>query len=90
MSIISNVGRKAWTTRTFIAGIYLVLTLGAITVLYPIGLMIGASICGAVDVSEHRLVPRYPHNDEALFLKYIKQGVNIQNLNDCYRPEFLS
>ncbi len=101
MPIISTVGRKAWTTRAVIAGVYLVLTLGAITVLYPFGLMLGSSICSAVDVSEHRLVPRYLFNDDVLFLKYIndrygyfqnfmKQGVNIQNLNDCYRTEFLS
>ena len=101
MPIISHVGRKALTTRLLIGAIYVLLTIGAITVLYPFGLMIGTSVCSAVDMTEHRLIPRYLYDDDALFMKYIndrygyfqnffKQGVNIQNLNHCYRAEFLS
>ena len=37
MPIISHVGRKALTTRLLIGAIYVLLTIGAITVLYPFG-----------------------------------------------------
>ena len=43
MSIISTIGRKSLKVRCLIWSIYLVLTLGALTMIYPFWLMISGT-----------------------------------------------
>ena len=49
MPIISVVGRKQKKVRAFIALLYVLLTLGAITMVYPFVLMISTSFTSPVD-----------------------------------------
>ncbi len=90
MALIPTVGRKTWSMRVLIAGLYLVLTLGAVTMVYPFLIMLATSIKSGVDVNDYTVVPAYFHNDGALFAKYaeIKYAGNIDLINDLYGANF--
>ena len=80
MPILSTVGRKQRKMRLLIAGLYIVLTLGAVTMVYPFLLMISVSFTSPVDQHEFRLIPRYWYDDNVLFRKYEEakydEGIN--------------
>ena len=90
MPIISVVGRKQKKMRMLIGGIYVVLTLGAVTMVYPFILMVSTSFTSYVDQNEFRVVPRYIYNDAALFRKYIelKYNEDIVRYNQWFGLEF--
>ena len=77
MPLISQVGRKAWSVRFLIAGMYALLTLGAVTMAYPFLLMIAMATTGLGEYQEFRVVPRYWVSDAALFKKYLLDTVPI-------------
>ena len=83
MPIISVVGRRQPRMRAFIALLYLVLAVGAVTMVYPFLLMISLSFASPVDQHEFRIVPRYWYRDAPLFRKYLesKYDENIDYLN---------
>ncbi len=56
--------------------IYLVLLVGAVSMVYPFLLMIAGSTKSAVDVAETRVVPRFLVDDEALYQKYVEALFN--------------
>lgn len=76
MPIISTVGRKAKKMRALISALYVLLTLGALTMVYPFLLMVSTSFTSYVDQDEFRPVPRYFYNDEVLFRKYVEAKYN--------------
>jgi len=69
MAIISTIGRRAPRVRAFIAGIYLVLGIGAVTMVYPFLLMLGGTSKSGVDTPDAELVPRFLADDLALYRK---------------------
>ena len=83
MPIISTVGRKQTKMRAFIALLYLLLCLGAVTMVYPFLLMISLSFTSPVDQHEFVIVPRYWRDDAALFRKYLEskydEDINYSN-----------
>ena len=88
MSIISTIGRKSLKVRCLIWSIYLVLTLGALTMIYPFWLMISGTGKSSTDVSELKLIPSYLVNDDAyyrktvasLFNEYVVQAQMLYNM----------
>ena len=72
MPIISIIGRKQKKVRALIAALYIILTVGAVTMVYPFLLMVSTSFTSQVDQNEFRVVPRYFYNDASLYLKYIE------------------
>lgn len=76
MPIISRIGRKDWKVRLLLGAIYLALTMGAVSMVYPFLLMISGSSKSAVDVAENRVVPRFLVEDEALYQKYAEALFN--------------
>jgi ABC-type glycerol-3-phosphate transport system permease component len=76
MAIISTIGRKHWTVRLLIWGIYAGLTLGAASMLYPFGLMIAGSTKSNVDTPDPELIPRYLVDDVALWQKHSEALMN--------------
>ena len=58
MPIIATIGRKHWKVRAQIAGLYALLTAGAVTMVYPFLLMLAGSTKSGVDTTEFRPVPR--------------------------------
>ena len=87
MSIISTIGRKSLKVRCLIWSIYLVLTLGALTMIYPFWLMISGTGKSTTDVAELKLIPAYLVDDAAyyrktvasLFNEYVVQAQNLYN-----------
>jgi multiple sugar transport system permease protein len=76
MPHIAVVGRRGLKTRAMISTIYLVLALGAVTMVVPFWLLISMSFTSNVDSQEFRLIPAYFFSDEALYKKYEESAFN--------------
>ena len=76
MPILSQIGRKHPKTRALIALIYLALIVGGVTMVYPFALMISGSMKSASDVTELDMVPRFLHDDTALYRRYAEALFN--------------
>ncbi len=76
--------------RMLIGGIYLVLSVGAITMVYPFLVMLSTAVKSAVDVNDYAVVPKYLYDKGALFSKYaeIKFAGDIDAVNGYYRADF--
>ena len=71
MPIISLVGRKKPRIRILLTCMYVILTIGAVTMVYPFLLMLGMSITSEVDKNELRIIPTYVTNNVSLYQKYL-------------------
>lgn len=76
MPLISTIGRKSLSVRLLIGGIYLLLILGSITMIYPFMLMIAGSTKSSVDINELRVIPAFLTSDEVLYRKYLESLFN--------------
>jgi len=76
MPIISRVGRKHWRIRSLVALIYIVLILGAVTMVYPFLLMVSGSFKSNIDFNSLDPVPAYWFDDDLLFKKHIEAKYN--------------
>ncbi len=90
MAIIPTCGRKSWKLRLVIAGLYIALSAGAVTMVYPFLLMLASSITSGADVNSYRIVPRYVYDDDALFPKYAEDRYagDIDLINQYYGTDF--
>jgi len=90
MALIPVVGRRTPQMRLFVALLYLVLTLGAITTVYPFLVMIGESLTSDYDKTTFPVVPAYVYNMTSLFGKYAddKYSGDIGLTNASYRTDF--
>lgn len=76
MPHIALVGRKALKTRLLILLIYVVLSLGAVTMVVPFWLMLTSSVTSNVDSHDYRLFPPYLRDDVALYQKFVESAYN--------------
>src|SRR2546430_8709564 len=90
MPIIPAVGRKALRIRLLIAAIYVILSLGAVAMVYPFLLMISTSVTSSTDTNEFRVVPRYLYDLQPLFAKYVddKYAGDLDTINALYHTSF--
>ena len=90
MAIIPTVGRRNWSVRLLIVGIYSILTLGGITMVYPFLVMLSTAVKSSVDVNDYKVLPTYSYSDGALFSKYaeMKFSGDIDQINGYYRADF--
>ncbi len=90
MPIIPTVGRRAFRIRLLIAAIYAILTMGAVTMVYPFLLMLSTSVTSSTDTNEYRVVPRFFYSEDALFAKYVddKYAGEIDTVNALYHSDF--
>lgn len=72
--------------RGLIALLYVVLTLGAVTMVYPFLVMLGASVTSQYDTNSYDLFPRYLHSRPELFGKYAedKYRADMVAINGAY------
>lgn len=70
MPIISRVGRRRWRTRIAVSLLYILLSLGALTTLYPFLLMLSTAMKGPTDQYDNRLIPAYFYDEWELFRKF--------------------
>ncbi|NQU76180.1 MAG: carbohydrate ABC transporter permease [Planctomycetes bacterium] len=93
MPVIPIVGRKSFRTRALIGSLYLVLTIGAITMVYPFMLMLTTATTSIADWREFRLIPDYLTSRIAQFRKYVVEKNSVGTLayqyaqDSWYRPE---
>jgi len=91
MPIISKVGRRSWRVRLLFAGIYSLLIVGSLTMVYPFAIMIAGSFKSQVDVFDYgEIVPRYFFDDVMLYRKHVEQRYNesVRDLNARYRTHY--
>jgi len=72
MPLISTIGRRSWKVRATFAAIYFVLAVGAISMVYPLLLMLSGSAKSETDFAWAGPVPQYLWDDGILWMKYIE------------------
>ena len=70
------VGRRGPKTRLLIAAIYIVLVVGAVSMVVPFWLMVSNSFTSNVDSHDFKLIPAYFINNDALYKKYMESAFN--------------
>lgn len=88
MPLVAPVSYRTWPVRFGMGLLYLFLTLGGITMVYPFALMVSTSFTSEVDSEELRLIPRFLHDDDALHVKYLasKYGTFAGKFNTVVSP----
>lgn len=90
---ISRIGRRSWKVRLGLAVLYLVLSLGAVTTLYPFLLMLSTATKSQSDFNDYapaRLIPAYWRDDAALYVKYLEDRYanNVDELNAAHHADY--
>ncbi|MGB7160355.1 MAG: carbohydrate ABC transporter permease [Tepidisphaeraceae bacterium] len=80
MPIIARVGRRKLSTRLLLAAMYIALTAGALSMLYPFLLMLATSTTSEPDVREFRLIPRFWYDRTALYRRFLHE--KYQSITD--------
>lgn len=99
MPLIPQVGRRSAKVRIVFALLYLALTAGAVTTVYPFLIMLGSSVTSDYDQNRYDIVPAYLREPTALFAKYAEDkyggdpaaisaayGKTFATLQDVQRP----
>ena len=71
MPLFGPVEHRSLGARSWFTSVYVVLTLGSVTMVYPFLLMLGASVTTDLDFEEWRIVPAYLFDDVALYRKWM-------------------
>jgi multiple sugar transport system permease protein len=82
MPLIAPASRRHPRVRALFAALYLLLTAGAFTMIYPFLLLLAGTSKSQVDEHEFRVVPTFLHDDTALYRKQIEALCN-ENLAAC-------
>lgn len=72
MPIISAIGRRSKSARAVILTIYLILCAGAVSMIYPLMLMLSGSVKSDTDYVWIDALPRYLWDDGILWMKYVE------------------
>ncbi|EDM28161.1 Sugar permease [Lentisphaera araneosa HTCC2155] len=76
MSIILLTEKKNFSIRILYACMYLILAVGALSMVYPFLLMVSGSMKSRIDENEFNIVPTYLHDESMLFRKQIESKYN--------------
>ncbi|MAE65908.1 MAG: hypothetical protein CMJ18_16680 [Phycisphaeraceae bacterium] len=71
MPIIPVVGRRSLGTRALLGALYLLLALGAVTMIYPFALMLSTATTGNADWRQFRIIPAYWTSEQEQFRKMV-------------------
>src|SRR5579883_472141 len=90
MALLPTVGRRSTKGRLFIALLYLLLSVGAVTTVYPFLVMLGDSATSEFDQDQNRVIPAYIYSNSALFGKYADDKYNgdINLIGSAYATSF--
>jgi multiple sugar transport system permease protein len=90
MALIPAVGRTSVRMRALILALYLVLALGALTMVYPFVVMLGTSVESQYDINAGSVMPGYLHSTRDLFGKYAedKYRADMTAINKAYGTDF--
>ena len=76
MPIISQIGRRSAKTRMLVYSIYAVLGLGAVTMIYPLMLMLSGTSKSDVDTPDAVMIPKFLRSDDELYKKELEGFFN--------------
>ena len=76
MSLFLQSERKELKVRLLLMVIYIFLTVGAITMIYPFLLMLSGSLKGKLDAFDFDVVPKFLLDDERLYKRYLEHNYN--------------
>ena len=82
MPVIPIVGRRSPKTRMVMALLYGLLTLGALSILYPFGLMLSLSASGRLDYKQFRLLPLVLRGHAERFAYFLSQRYEQESWTD--------
>jgi len=90
--IIGQVGRRSTKVRILNVMIHLVLCLGAISMVYPMLLMLSGSVKSNLDRNEMDPIPNYFTDEVQLFRKYVETKYNekVDQARACHRRNYFS
>jgi multiple sugar transport system permease protein len=71
MPLVGKVGRRHWLSRLAVAVLYGLLTVGAVSTVYPFLLMVSTGFKGPTDQNDNRLVPAFWGDDAELLKKAV-------------------
>lgn len=79
---MGKVGRHRSRARLAMAVLYICLTLGAVTTVFPFMVMVTTGFKGVYDQNDNRVIPRYWKEDQELLAKYLddKYAGNIPQI----------
>ena len=78
MPIISRIGARSIRVRMIYGAMFLLLALGAVTMIYPFMMMLSGSVKSDADSVELTPYPRFWFDDLTLFQKYIESKYNFR------------
>ena len=92
MPIISEIGTRSLKTRVVYGTVFLLLGIGALSMLYPLSLLVSGSLKSDTDFFYVTPYPRFWFNDTILFQKYCeaKYNVKITLCEQSWRRKILS
>src|SRR5689334_18673530 len=76
MPIISKIGARSWKVRSLYTIMYVVLIIGAVSMVYPFMLILSGSVKSEADFRDNSPVPKYWFDDTELFRKYAESKFN--------------
>ena len=76
MSIFLKSERKDSKVILLLSIIYIFLSIGALTMIYPLLLMLSGSVKGKLDAYEFDVIPQFLVNDDVLYKRYTEQKYN--------------
>ncbi|MHB9109554.1 MAG: carbohydrate ABC transporter permease [Armatimonadota bacterium] len=77
MPHLAKIGRKAFHARLLLTGMYVLLTLGGVTMVAPFMMWLSASMTSEVDSKEMQLIPAYWRRQDMLLRKYCEMQANF-------------
>jgi len=76
MSLLTRVERKSRSGRLFLAGVFIAILVGSVTMVYPFLLMLSGSMRSPMDISQMDLVPDFLTDDTVLVQKFMETKYN--------------
>jgi multiple sugar transport system permease protein len=88
MPIISRIGARSFKVRMVYGTIFLILVAGAVTMLYPLLLMLAGSVKSQTDFTWITPWPEYLRRDDVLWMKYVESKyTNVPDAEIQYHRE---
>ena len=81
MSVVLKTERKSLKSILLYILLYLILSIGGLTMIYPFLLMFSGSFSSKIDANEFKIIPSFLVNEEVLYQKYISSKYN-ENFQD--------
>ena len=76
MAIILRTEKKHKSSLILFGGLYLLLIIGAFSMIYPFLLMLSGSVKSRIDANDMDVIPRYLYDDNMLYRKYNESKYN--------------